>query len=275
MSMFSGLAGIGLESFVDKKLYEEDSDQKTNINEKVEPQHREEEYLFEKKYICPVCDTQYKSLTVRAGKARLLSQDDDLRPRYEGVDPIKYDAILCNHCGFAAISKGFTNMTSMQRRNIREQVSAKFKPLPEVEGTLTYEDAILRHKIALICCIVKNAKSSERAFVCLKLAWLTRAKMEETDPNNWEYVALERSLKECYQNAYDGFVQAFSKETFPMMGMEEMTATYLLAVLAFKLEKYEDALKLAGHVITGHNVGPRLKEKTIDLKDKIKAVTNA
>ena len=193
-----------------------------------------------------------------------------MHPRYDGIDPIKYDAILCNHCGYAAISKGFTNLTSAQRKNIREQVSARFKPLPEVEGVFSYDDAILRHKIALICCLVKHAKSSERAFVCLKMAWLTKSKMEEIDPHNWEYVALEKSLKECYQNAYDGFSHAISKESFPMMGMEEMTATYLMAVLAYKLEKYEDALKLAGHVITARNVGPRLREKTIDLKDKIK-----
>lgn len=272
MGLFSGLSNIGLDAFKDKKVYEEASEKTEGKQGQTEPAvMTEEDFLFEKKYTCPACDAQFKALTVRAGKARMIGQDEDLRPHYEGIDPIKYDAILCNHCGFAAISKGFHNMTSLQRKQIREQVSANFKPLEEEPKILSYDDAILRHKIALLCATVKNGKQSERAYTCLKLGWLIRTRMEEMDPQGEEYEALGETLKECYENALEGFNHAISKENFPMMGMEEMTVIYLMAVLAMRIEQYDEALRLIGRVITSHNVGPRLKEKALTLKDKIRA----
>lgn len=271
MSLFAGLSGLGLGSFKDKKIYEDNSNTKEEDDIKgAQTTLSEKDYLFEKTYTCPVCDKKFKALTVRAGKARLISQDEDLRPHYDGIDTIKYDVIFCNHCGFAAISKGFQNLTSLQRKNIKEQVSSQFRPIEESPQILSYDDAILRHKIALLCSTVKNAKNSEKAYTCLKLGWLVRTKMEQMDVHDEEYIALENTLKECYQNAYEGFQQAFSKETFPMMGMEEMTVTYVMAVLAVNLEKYNEAAKLLSRVITGHNTGPRLKDKALALKDRIK-----
>lgn len=271
MGLFSGLSNIGLDAFKDKKVYEDASEKAAEKSAKAEPViMREEDYLFEKTYTCPACDMQFKALTVRAGKTRLIGQDEDLRPHYEGIDPIKYDAILCNHCGFAAISKGFHNMTSLQRKNIREQVAANFKPLQEESKIFSYDDAILRHKIALVCATVKNAKYSEKAYTCLKLGWLIRTKMEAMDSHDEEYEALEETLKECYENALEGFNQAISKESFPMMGMEEMTVIYLMAVLAMRTEQYDEAMRLVGRVITGHSTGPRLKERALSLKETIK-----
>lgn len=274
MSLFTGLSGIGLDSFTDKKIYEDTPEKKEEKSVESEHEHEalsEEDYLFEKTYTCPVCDMKFKSLAVRAGRTRMIGQDEDLRPHYEGVDTIKYDAILCNHCGFAAISKGFHNLTSQQRKHIREQISTRFKPMEAQPHIFSYDDAILRHKIALLCSTVKNAKQSEKAYTCLKLGWLIRTKMEDMDPHTEEYVELEKTLRECYQNAFDGFSQAFSKESFPMMGMEEMTVTYLMAVLAVYVEQYNEAARLISRVITNHNAGTRLKEKALVLKEKIKA----
>lgn len=271
MGLFSGLSNIGLDSFKDKKVFEDASEKAGEKKAKAEPVIlQEEDYLFEKTYTCPACDTQFKALTVRASKARLIGQDEDLRPHYEGIDPIKYDAILCNNCGFAAISKGFHNMTSLQRKHMREQVAANFKPLQDEPKIFSYDDAILRHKIALVCSTVKNAKYSERAYTCLKLGWLIRTKMEEMDAQGEEYKELEGTLRECYENALQGFNQAISKENFPMMGMEEMTVIYLMAVLALRTEQYDEAMRLIGRVITSHSTGPRLKEKALSLKEKIK-----
>ncbi len=55
-----------------------------------------------------------------------------------------------------------------------------------------------------------------------------------------------------------------------MMGMEEMTVIYLMAVLALQTEQYDEAMRLIGRVITSHSTGPRLKEKALSLKEKIK-----
>ena len=272
MGILSGLSGFGLGSFKDQKVFEEESTQH-GMKEGLEAsffQPDETDFLFQKSYVCPVCDSKFKVPAVRAGRAKLIGQDEDLRPRYEGIDPIKYDAILCNNCGFAAITRSFTNMTSHQMKCIRENVTAHFKPLPPAGETFTYDDAIVRHKIALVCAMVRSAKTSERAYLCLKLAWLTRAKLEESSPKSGEYAELKSSLKEYYQNAYEGFKQAYSKENFPLMGMEEMTVTYLLAVLAANLEQYDEASKMLSRVLTSKSANQRLKDKALTLKERIK-----
>ncbi len=273
MGIFSGLSGFGLDGFQDEKIFDDEKHlhhEKMHVEKAVEMPMEEKDYLFEKSFVCPICDNKFKVPTVRAGKAKLIGQDIDLRPRYEGIDPLKYDAILCNHCGFAAISRGFTNMTSMQMKHIKSQVTTNFKPLPDPGETYTYDDAIARHKIALICSMVKNAKTSEKAYTCLKIAWLTRSKMETLDSNSEEYKQLDEEVSECIQNAYDGFMQAFSKETFPMCGMEIMTVTYLLAELARELGKYDESARMIGKILTSQNIGARLKEKTLALKDMVK-----
>lgn len=274
MGIFSGLSGFGLGGFKDEKIFEDErelSEKKAETHKTMEIPMEEKDFLFEKSYVCPVCDNKFKVPTVRAGKAKLIGQDMDLRPRYQGIDPLKYDAILCNQCGFAAISRGFTNMTSLQMKKIKAQVTSNFKPLPNPGETYTYDDAITRHKIALLCSMVKNGKTSEKAYTCLKIAWMTRSKMETLDSASEEYKQLDSEVKECIANAYEGFLQAFSKESFPMCGMEAMTVTYLIAELARELGKYDEATKMVGKILSGQNVGTRLKEKALTLKEQIKA----
>lgn len=271
MSIFSGLGAVGLDSFKEKSIFEEEKATVAKDELSGLQIMEEKDFLFEKSYTCPVCDSKFKVPAIRAGKAKLIGQDADLRPRYEGIDPIKYDAILCNNCGFAAISRGFTNMTTLQMRNIKEKVCSNFRPLPESGETYSYDDAIIRHKIALICSVVKNAKASERAYTCLKISWLLKSKLEIMDnKKSAEYKELEQQLKESVQNAYDGFQQAFSKESFPICGMEEMAYTYLVAELARDLGKYEEATRLIGRIIINPNANQRIKEKAIDLKERIK-----
>ncbi len=273
MGIFSGLSSFGLDSFKGKDIFEDERDlhnKKTSDVKSVHAEMQEKDYLFAKSHVCPVCDDHFKSLAVRTGKAKMIGQDLDLRPRYEGIDPLKYDAILCNKCGFAAVSRGFTNMTGHQIKNVREQISTKFKPLPEPGETYSYDDAIIRHKIALICSIVKNAKTSERAYTCLKLTWLIRSKLETMDADSDEYKELKKDEEECINDAYEGFSHAFVKESFPMCGMDEITVTYLLGELARELGKYDDAMKMAGRIISSKSANSRMKDKALELKERIK-----
>ena len=75
---------------------------------------------------------------------------------------------------------------------------------------------------------------------------------------------------ECIQNAYDGYIKAFSSETFPMSGMDEMTLSFLLAQLAFSLGNYKDSLKMLANIFGNKNVSPRIKDKALLLKEHIR-----
>ena len=59
---------------------------------------KEEDIVFQKTYDCPVCYKEFKTLAVRAGKIYSRDMDEDLRPIYKSLDPLKYEAIVCPHC---------------------------------------------------------------------------------------------------------------------------------------------------------------------------------
>lgn len=62
--------------------------------------------------------------------------------------------------------------------------------------------------MALLNTVVKNGKSSERAYTCLKMAWLCRGKREllmQGDYKKEEVTELINEEKELLSNAYDGF----------------------------------------------------------------------
>lgn len=277
MGLFSGLEDLGFKTS-DLKVYsrEEDNaksdDDSDGKKEKQEVILKEEECLFPKTYKCPCCDKEFKTLAVRAGKLRSIGQDEDLRPIYREMDPLKYDGIVCPHCGYAALSRYFNNMMPVQRRKLREEIQSQFKGIDVSTDFYSYDEAIMRYKLVLMSDVVGGVKNSRKAYTCLKLAWVIRGKIEKEGPklSPSECEKLHADEIECIQNAYDGYVMAFSSENFPMSGMDEITATYLTAELAFELEKYRESLKLLSKIIGNNAASARIKNKAVDLKEKIR-----
>ena len=148
----------------------------------------------------------FKAKTVKSGKARLVSTDTDFKPTYSIVNPIYYDVILCPFCGYAALAQYFSSIRGTQINWIKTQISALFK-MKIYPDTYTTEIAIERYKLALLNAVVKKAKSSEKAYICLKLGWLYR---DLEDKDN-EIRFLEQALK--------GFMSAFER-TFPYLRHE-------------------------------------------------------
>ena len=277
MGIFSGLENFGLGKLKNMEVYEDEKAKAVKSSEmkKVEkPKASEADILFEKTYTCPCCDKEFKAKTVRTGKVKLESADTDLRPKYQLVDALKYDAIVCPTCGYAALNRFFNYLAAMQRKMIREQISANFKGLEENGAILSYDDAIARHKLALVNTIVKKGKTSERAYTCLKLAWVIRGKAESLPKETPDYENVVKQLKaeedELLLNAYEGFTQAFMKENFPICGMDELTSSYLVADLARRSGKYEEALRWISKVITAREANERIKNKARELKELIR-----
>ncbi len=276
-NLFSGLESLGLGNLSEMKLFEHKEKEKEEAKKgAAQPvEIKEEDLLFDKHFICKVCDKEFKSKMVRTGKVKLIGSDNDLRPKYQHVDSLKYDAIVCPHCGYAALNRFYNYMTDTQAKLIKINISANFKGLKEGEEVLTYDEAITRHKLALVNAVVKHAKASEKAYICLKLAWLCRGKAETLPANTPNFEAVKKELaaqeKDYIANAYEGFMEAFSKEPFPMCGMDETTMTYLTADLARQIGKYDEALRMIARVITARDANERIKSKARDMKDLIKA----
>lgn len=235
---------------------------------------KEKALIIDRKYTCPVCDKQIHSKAVKSNSAKFIDSMADLRPVHNNINITKYDAICCPHCGFAALTKNFTNTTSTQMKLIREKIQANYKSHDETESDIyTTEVAISRMKMALLCSVTKGGKDSEIGNVCVKISWLYESLAEEiddSDPHAEEKRALYIKEADNYAfNAYDHLSNARMKEGFPIAGMNETTLDYLLAYYAYKKGEYQTGMQLLSGVVTSRSVSPRLKEKGLELKDML------
>ncbi len=274
-NLFSGLAALGLGKLSNMDVYENEDKKEEKKDADVEKaaEVSEADLIFDKTYDCPVCGGKFKAKTVKTGKVKLIAADSDLRPKYQLVDSLKYDVIACTYCGYAALNRYFNYMTSTQARMIKQNISENFNGLTSDGDIVTYDEAITKHKLALANTVVKHAKASEKAYTCLKTAWLLRGKAEtlpaDTKDIDKELEELAKEEREFLENAYNGFLEAFPKEMFPMCGMDENTVCYLVAELARRIGKYEDASRWVARVLASRNANDRIKEKSRELKERI------
>lgn len=272
--LLSGLEQFGLKNLENMNLYEKPKKAENGEDGKsAAPVVQEQDFLFDKSYTCPICEKEFKARTVKIGKARLIGSDLDLRPKYEQVDLLKYDVIMCPACGYAALSRFFKYVTSPQAKNIKAAISASFKPQQEQKEIYTYDEALERYKMALVNAIVKQAKSSEKAYICLKTAWLLRGKAEHLDKSLPDYEAQKKQCEdqenEFLRNALEGFLAARQTEGYPMCGMDEPTVDYLIAVTAMRFEQYDVSSRLITGILTSSNANPRMKDKARDIKEML------
>ena len=275
MGILSGLARFGLGKLEEMELYDEPK--KPEISEVGKPKVQtlqEQDFLFDKSCTCPICDKDFKTRTVKVGKAKLAGSDLDLRPRYDQIDMLKYDVIMCPFCGYAALSRFFKFSTAPQANNIKKTISETFQPQKEMKEVYTYDEALERYKLTLANAIVKQTKSSEKAYICLKTAWLLRGKAEHLDKNLPDYEAQKKQCEEeeneFLHNALDGFIAARQSESFPMCGMDEPTVDYLIAVTAMRFEQYDVSSRLIAGIIQSA-ANPRMKDKARELKEMVMA----
>lgn len=274
--ILSGLTSLGLEDLENTCIFEEEHAAHTAQKKvaKPLPEVEEKDLIYDRSFICPVCDSKYTSKVMKSGKAKLLSTDIDLRAKYEGIDAMKYDVHVCPKCGYAVLTHYYQPLINAQIRMIKESICNKVKiHIPEGE-TYTYEEVIERYKLALACAVVKHGKDSEKAYICLHLAWLLRGYGEEIEKANDPDKILEeirQQEKDCLKNAFDGLLSARQKETMPICGMDQSTLDYLLAALAYLLREDTVAAKVISDILTSGVANSRTKDKARELKELLLA----
>lgn len=270
--IFDGLGSLGLGNLEGLELFEapkETEDKKEEVA-KVE----EKDLIYDKTFSCPVCYQDFTNKIIKTGKAKLLGTDWDLRPKYEGINPLKYDVQVCPTCGYSALSRFFPTVMSAQAKLIKENISPNVRMSAFNGEIYTYEEALERYKLALVNTVVKRGKASEKAYVCLKSAWVLRSYAEwldETGDTTKNKEELKTQEEEYLANAFTGFIEARKSENFPMCGMDESTIDYLLAELATHFKKYDVASKLIAGLLTSPTAPSRMKDKARDLKEEILA----
>lgn len=276
MGILSGLSEIGNGKIDSGDIYKKDD--RSSLAKAIQPDVKkdtvatESEYTFEKSYECPCCSKQFKEMTVKTAKARLVKTDRDLRPVFNGIDPLKYDVISCPSCGYSATSKFYGVLAAPQKKLIVENISRNFKRF-ERNKIVSYDEALERYKLALANSIVKKGKDSEKAYTCLRMGWVVRGKYETLNKDIPDYDRIYAELledeNELLHNALEGFVSARRTEHFPIAGMDELTLDYLLSVLFYKEGDIDNCAKLLASILTSKTANARIKEKAREIKDEI------
>ena len=77
----------------------------------------------------------------------------------------------------------------------------------------SFEQALERYKLALACAVVKKGKVSEKAYVCLRMAWLLRSYGEFLATRDGDNKAMIESLK-AQENEYEENVYLLTPSTY-------------------------------------------------------------
>lgn len=278
MNLLSGMEKFGFSMDGELNILADDKPKKEAATAKAAAPvvKQEKDFIIDKKVRCSVCDKEFPIKAVLTTKLKRLEPDFDLRPNYEHVDKCKYDFISCPNCGYSALDTTFSKIDTARVKLIRAEFCPSFKPqrdekLPE---TYSYEYSIEKFKLALICTMKKRAKMSEKAYVCLKIAWLRRAQLKELESNkeNADPKVLELVKKEYegfYSQAYEGFMKAISQETPPYCGMASEAVEFMLANMSVYYKKYDAAMKIIARLIQSPSTSRKLKDKCVELKEEI------
>lgn len=255
--VFEGLERMGFECLEEVNLFEALKTEQPTNTKKITKDVNIEDILYDKYYTCPICQNKFKAKAIRTGKNRLVSTDLDLKANYEIVNPSIYQTIVCESCGYAALNRNFNVITKSQIKCIKEQICAKYKlyHYPVILGT---EEGILRLKLALLNSYARKSTDGEKAYICLKIAWLYRDLQDELN----ETMFLKYALK--------GFENAYYTERFPIFELGEITTAYIIASLYRRIGKESKALQWVSFVIMSNNIPLRLKTKALHLRSIIK-----
>lgn len=274
MDIFSGLEKLGLGDLGIDDIYSTPEKGAVKIKEDStkEEQFSEADVLYEKNYVCPVCDAKFQSKTVRSGKIRVVRTDEDLKPCYATMEPLKYEPVVCVKCGYAVMARDFSMLAPTQKALVKEKITSHYVPTKYSTDMYSYDEALERYKLALLNSVVKMSKASEKAYICLKAGWMCRTYAEVLENNlgkDDKVVKIKAMEEDFLLKAYDGYLNAMAQEDFPISGMDEFTLEYLVARLAKRFKHYDVGSNLVGKLLVSKVCPSRIKDKARDLKEEI------
>ena len=194
------------------------------------------ESLYSKEIICPVCNNKIEVTKVKSKACVISSKDTDFCIYYEGINPLLYEAWVCEHCGYAALSERFEELSDKQAKKIKTAISPYWKSR-KFTGERTIENALEVYKLALYNLQIIEARSSDLAKVCIRIAWLYRMNKDER-----EYEFLKHALR--------FYLDTYENEKFPINKLDEYTCMYMIAELYRRTGNVEEAVLWFSRLIT-------------------------
>jgi uncharacterized protein (DUF2225 family) len=210
------------------------------------------ELLYNKKIICPACNKEIEVTKVKTRGCRVKSRDTDMCVNYENINVLFYDVWVCDNCGYAALQDKFEGLFTKDIQQIKTKISSHWIKR-SFSGERDVEVALNAFKLALLTLKARNAKSSELAKVCLRIAWLYRSK---EDPKEIEFLNF----------ALASYSDAYQKERFPLDKLDEMTCMYIIAELFRRVGKLDESILWFSRIVSSSAArqNPKLIEMARD-----------
>ena len=213
--------------------------------------------LFFKKVLCPICNKNFMTLSIKVNAPRVKSRDSDFFIRYSNENPYLYEVWLCPSCGYAALKSDFPKIRQYQSKLVKDKITPKWVnreyPVPFNEKV-----AIERYKLALLNAMVIESKSSTKAMLCLRIAWMYRLLSDEVNEKTYLNQAL-LSFNDTYVN-----------EKLPVYGLDRFSIMFLIGEINRRIGEEQTSLRWFSEVITSIGAPQKIKEMARDGKDKIR-----
>ncbi|WP_010244078.1 DUF2225 domain-containing protein [Acetivibrio cellulolyticus] len=184
--------------------------------------------LYSKEIVCPVCKKKIEVTKVKSKACVIKSKDTDFCVYYEGINPILYDVWVCEYCGYASQGERFEGLADRDAKKIKENISPFWKSR-KFCGERNIENALEAFKLALYNLQKIEAKASDFAKVCIRIAWLYRLSKDERE-------------NEFLKHALKFYKEAYQKETFPINKLDECTCMYLIAELNRRVGDIDESI---------------------------------
>lgn len=194
------------------------------------------ENLYNKKIVCPVCSKEFNVTKVKIKACRVDRRDSDFCVYYETINPLFYDAWVCENCGYSSLSDKFLDIPDREAEVLKKKLAPKWTKR-SFEGERTIDNAIDAFKLVLISHQLRAVKASEFAKVCLRIAWLYRMK---EDAREQDFIKF----------ALRYYTETYEKERFPVDKLDELTCMYMIGELNRRAGNNDEAVKWLSRLIS-------------------------
>ncbi|KNY25273.1 DUF2225 domain-containing protein [Pseudobacteroides cellulosolvens] len=184
--------------------------------------------LYNKTLTCPACKKTIEVTKVKTKACIVSSHDTDFFVIYKGINPMFYDAWVCEFCGYAALSERFEKLGINDAKKVSTAITTFWKSR-KFTGERNVDAALEAYKLALYNLIKIGGPPSDFAKLNIRLAWLYRIKQD-----NKEMDFLKSALK--------NYTESYDKEKFPIGKFDECTCMYMIAELNRRIGNYNEAI---------------------------------
>ena len=213
--------------------------------------------LYSVSTTCPVCEESFVAIKVKPSALRLDHVDEDFCMHYTLVNPLLYEPWICEHCGYAGFAVNFAALSELEIKKLQELCLMKFtedsdknpfeltdfhkqvyKYIDSLssEGERDNPTAIEAYKILVSNLEARNALSSLKAKVLLRIGWIYRFMK---DPREMEYL----------EEAANYFAKAYKLEDLSTGKFDSATCAYMIGELNRRIGKLMEAMEWFGRVV--------------------------